>query len=1148
MGGLEVVSREGSQCGSIYCEGDEAMGQHMSRQPSLSSFRQKIMESGIGRRFSTVTQVNPSSFRRASNDRRGSIVDDDKGRKFTATFGNLALFKNDDGDGPPASFISAYTTPGPKEKAISEHKKANLGVMLGVYLPTIQHILGVTMFIRLFWVVGLAGLWHTCAILAICCSCTLLTSISLSAVATNGVVESGGAYFMISRNLGAEFGSAVGILFYLANTVASSMYLVGGVEVLLMYIWPELTIGGHEAHTDTTTFGMMTNNYRIWGTIFLIIEVLIVAMGVKFVQLLAPVSLVCVILALTACFAGGVEKAIMGNGQLVCTMDDRLLRTHFLFKQYENEMGKIGNRTLDDACQKHAWIGKAFCDHTKSLTLPKEEAQKEDNEAQEICSEFARTKMAVTPGFPGFNFGTLKENLDPSYMGKNEALPGKKGSEQYEVVQDVTVTFFVLMAIYFPAVTGIMTGANMSGDLKDPQKSIPTGTIAATASTSLIYFALAVLFAASIDRSVLRDKTGRSIDDQMVVAALAWPNKWVVTIGSFLSTFGAALQCLCSAPRLLQSIAKDDVIPTLRPFARVTKNNEPFLGLMLTAFIAECAILLGAVDSIAEVLDFFFLMCYAFVNLICFMHSIMRAPNWRPRFKYYHWSLSLLGAFLCFFIMFASRWEFATIACAMTFAIYKYVEWKGAKKEWGDGIRGLALTTAQYSLMKVEDADPHPKNWRPQLLICLSAQWSKHITDNRAVSLIHLGGQLKAGRGLAIACAFLKGNPEDPKDKSRSLEVKQRVQKDMDTARLKGFGKALFYSPQQLSGVMSAVFQAVGIGGLRPNTVLVNWPNFEDHDEVFLFAEELIHGVRNENCVIVAKGITDFPDYNERLSGYIDIWWVVQDGGILMLIAYLMQQHKVWKSCTLRVFAISETDEQKSEEMRVALQKYIYMLRIDAELFIVNLLDEEISEDVHSRVAEMEAKRKELRECGEIHRSRSTGGFINEGYNNDDTLYGKIHKQKLLPPMTGKPKQLSPISINISEDEETTFSDNQPEADHIETSFFHLTVNGTPTATISSQTTIAEKLYEKPTEDNGSVDPKDLKLNIHKMNTSVRLNNVILENSPNSQLVLLNLPHPPRSREAFIHSYTAYLDVLTENLKRVLFIGGSGKEVISIAS
>ncbi|VDK53384.1 unnamed protein product [Gongylonema pulchrum] len=170
-----------------------------------------------------------------------------------------------------------------------------------------------------------------------------------------------------------------------------------------------------------------------------------------------------------------------------------------------------------------------------------------------------------------------------------------------------------------------------SGDLKDPQKSIPCGTIAATLTTSIIYYSLALLFGASITGPVLRDKFsfslislvfqrlflkwiflnyfilhflpylryGRSVDSSLIVALLSWPSPWVVVVGSFLSTFGAALQCLCSkfellhhflithashinkftsAPRLLQSIAKDDVIPALAPFAKVTKFNEPFLG------------------------------------------------------------------------------------------------------------------------------------------------------------------------------------------------------------------------------------------------------------------------------------------------------------------------------------------------------------------------------------------------------------------------------------------------------------------------------------------------------------------------------------------------------------------------------------------
>ena len=106
--------------------------------------------------------------------------------------------------------------------------------------------------------------------------------------------------------------------------------------------------------------------------------------------------------------------------------------------------------------------------------------------------------------------------------------------------------------------------------------------------------------------------------------------------------------------------------------------------------------------------------------------------------------------------MFSTHWDYAIVACLLCLVIYKYVEWKGAKKEWGDGIRGLALTTAQYSLMKIEDKEPHPKNWRPQLLLLLSMQWSKEIIDVRYLNLLNLASQLKAGKGLTVVTAFLK--------------------------------------------------------------------------------------------------------------------------------------------------------------------------------------------------------------------------------------------------------------------------------------------------------------------------------------------------------------------------------------------------------
>lgn len=111
---------------------------------------------------------------------------------------------------------------------------ARMGTLIGVYLPCIQNIFGVILFIRLTWVVGTAGALQGFLIVLCCCCVTMLTAISMSAIATNGVVPGGGSYFMISRSLGPEFGGAVGMLFYTGTTLAAAMYIIGAVEIILV--------------------------------------------------------------------------------------------------------------------------------------------------------------------------------------------------------------------------------------------------------------------------------------------------------------------------------------------------------------------------------------------------------------------------------------------------------------------------------------------------------------------------------------------------------------------------------------------------------------------------------------------------------------------------------------------------------------------------------------------------------------------------------------------------------------------------------------------------------------------------------------------------------------------------------------------------
>ncbi|CAM9206296.1 unnamed protein product, partial [Lampetra fluviatilis] len=161
---------------------------------------------------------------------------------------NLALFEEEMDTRPKVSSLlgslANYTNlpQGAREHEEAESlpegrrravKAPQMGTLMGVYLPCLQNIFGVILFLRLTWVVGAAGVIESFAIVLMCCCCTMLTAISMSAIATNGVVPAGGSYFMISRSLGPEFGGAVGLCFYLGTTFAASMYILGAIEILL---------------------------------------------------------------------------------------------------------------------------------------------------------------------------------------------------------------------------------------------------------------------------------------------------------------------------------------------------------------------------------------------------------------------------------------------------------------------------------------------------------------------------------------------------------------------------------------------------------------------------------------------------------------------------------------------------------------------------------------------------------------------------------------------------------------------------------------------------------------------------------------------------------------------------------------------------
>ncbi|XP_077580238.1 solute carrier family 12 member 7-like isoform X1 [Stigmatopora nigra] len=1019
---------------------------------------------------------------------------------------NMALFEEEMESNPMVSSLLSklahYTN---LTQGVREHEAAEdgirkyaitvpqMGTFIGVYLPCMQNILGVILFLRLTWMVGTAGILGSFAIVSMCCICTLLTAISMSAIATNGVVPAGGSYYMISRSLGPEFGGAVGLCFYLGTTFAGSLYILGTIEILLTYIVPTATL--FEAKTVEGEESAALNNTRVYGTCCLLLMALIVFVGVKYVNKLALVFLACVMLSIMATYAGVIKTLIEPSEITVCLLGNRSLKNDEFEVCAKTEMKNNQTLTTD--------LWRLFC-NSEHLNA--------------TCDDyFSLNNVTEIPAIPGLLSGVVKDNLwgdyGPAYTlieKKNQdSVPAQDSSgDIYKpyVFSDITTFFTLLVGIYFPSVTGIMAGSNRSGDLRDAQRSIPIGTIMAILTTSFLYISCVVLFGACIEGVVLRDKFGDSVKKNPVIGVLAWPSPWVIVIGSFFSCCGAGLQSLTGAPRLLQAIARDGIIPFLQIFGHGKANGEPTWALLLTVGICEIGILIASLDAVAPILSMFFLMCYLFVNLACAVQTLLRTPNWRPRFKFYHWTLSFLGMSLCLSLMFISSWYYALVAMVIAGVIYKYIEFRGAEKEWGDGLRGLSLNAARYALTHLEEAPLHTKNWRPQVLVLCKLDLHLALKHPRLLSFTT---QLKAGKGLTIICSVLEGTYMTRGSDAKIGE--QNLKAAMAAEKTKGFSHVVVSS--NLRDGFSLLIQSAGLGGMKHNAVLMAWPAGWKEARDFSSKRNFIETVRETTeahlALLVAKNIDHFPSNQDRLKeGTIDVWWIVHDGGLLMLLPFLISQHKVWRKCKMRIFTVAQMDDN-SIQMKKDLQMFLYHLRLNAVVEVVEMHDSDISAFTYEKTLVMEQRSQMLKQMQLSRTEREREAQL-------------IHDRNTASHSTKEEKTLT----------------NKP--DHV-----HMT--WTKDKGIHERNKHREAMGVK---DMFNMKPEWENLNqsnVRRMHTAVKLNEVVVKKSQDSQLVLLNMPGPPKKMEGD-ENYMEFLEVLMEGLDRVLLVRGGGREVITIYS
>ncbi|KAM9774713.1 solute carrier family 12 member 7 isoform 3-T3 [Syngnathus typhle] len=1066
-------------------------------------------------------------------------TDNDKSNSYDGT--NMALFEEEMDSNPMVSSLldklANYTNltqgaqeheeadddEGSKKKAV---KSPQMGTFMGVYLPCLQNILGVILFLRLTWIVGTAGILESLAIVGLCCSCTMLTAISMSAIATNGVVPAGGSYYMISRSLGPEFGGAVGLCFYLGTTFAGSMYILGTIEILLTYIVPKAAIFVAEKKEDEGE--ALLNNMRVYGTCCLTLMSVVVFVGVKYVNKLALVFLACVILSILAIYAGVIKTIFEPPDFPVCMLGNRTLQNHNFDKCLKEDT--IGNLTTTTQ------LYKLFC-----------------NGPNATCNEyFLNNNVTQIQGIPGLISGVISENMWSEYgplgmLVENKKLSSVGGSDPTQdiylpyVVNDIASFFTLLVGIYFPSVTGIMAGSNRSGDLRDAQKSIPVGTILAIFTTSIIYFTCVVLFGACIEGVLLRDKFGDSVKGNLVIGTLSWPSPWVIVIGSFFSCCGAGLQSLTGAPRLLQAIARDGIVPFLQVFGHGKANGEPTWALLLTGAICEIGILIASLDAVAPILSMFFLMCYLFVNLACALQTLLRTPNWRPRFKYYHWALSFLGMSLCLALMFISSWYYAIVAMVIAGCIYKYIEYRGAEKEWGDGIRGLSLNAARFALIRLEEAPPHTKNWRPQCLVLLNLDSDQAVKHPRLLSFT---SQLKAGKGLTIVGNVLEGTFLTKDAEAKKAE--QNIKSSMTAEKTKGFCHVVVSS--NLRDGVSHLIQSAGLGGMKHNTVLMAWPGTwkqsNDTQSWKNFIETIRETTSAHQALLVAKNVDSFPTNQERLGeGTIDVWWVVHDGGLLMLLPFLLRQHKVWRKCKMRIFTVAQMDDN-SIQMKKDLQTFLYHLRLNAEVEVVEMHDNDISAFTYEKTLVMEQRSQMLKQMqlSKTEREREIQSITDESRNsirrkNPGAAEGASLSRESSPTEDTQEDEAQLIhDRNTASHSMNDKSETLPDRVHMTWTKDKLFTERNRNRECNSNVAMRDLFNMKPNQSN-----------VRRMHTAIKLNEVVVNKSQGAHLVLLNMPGPPKNRGGD-ENYMEFLEVLLEGLNRVLLVRGGGREVITIYS
>jgi len=468
-------------------------------------------------------------------------------------------------------------------------------------------------------------------------------------------------------------------------------------------------------------------------------------------------------------------------------------------------------------------------------------------------------------------------------------------------------SFWVMFALFFPAVTGIEVGTSLSGDLKDPSRSIPVGTIASIVFTAIIYLLVVVLFVYAVPLDAL-------LNDNLSMQSVALVPELILA-GVWASTLSSALGSVLAAPRTLQAIARDRVVPQILS-SQMGSKTEPRAAVLLTGVIAVIVIWAGDLNAVAPVIAMFFLNTYGMVNLTAGIENLVGNPSFRPRFRI-PWYVSILGALGCYAVMLLINPIATLVAIIISYGVFFYLQKRNIERTWGDVRSGLWFAVARWALFNLQGIEWSAKNWRPNIVVFTGQPHNRQ-------QLVQLAKWLSLGQGIVTFVQLIVGNTHELAGKGVRDTAKKGIIQFIQKNHMKAFAEAEIV-PNFSDGALALV-QSHGIGGIIPNSVLMGWSR--THEGRVTQLRLMDDFVRLKKSVLFLAH-NDEQDFGQKKQ--INIWW--QGGGgnedLMLLLAYFISQHHNWRGTMVQLLRVIDSPEGINSTSQ-HLEQLLDRVRVDA--------------------------------------------------------------------------------------------------------------------------------------------------------------------------------------------------------------------------